>query len=539
MIEYDAMQRTISQSLLMAFALALLVLLNILWLRRSKPVLARFLAFVGGLFAAVWAVAPALPVIVVGGGLLLSWRVFLTRRLTVLSPLLLLSVAAGLRLPGLWLESAWYDETFTAAIAQLPLDRLPAVIASDVHPPLWYLLEWLIVRVFGVSEAALRLPAALFGLLLVWLAYRLALALQLEHKTALATGWLVALLPAFLYYSNEARAYSLLACAVVGAGIAIIKDRPRWFALAALVAMYSHNIGFAYAGLLGLAALAYRPALWRRWLPWLALAGLAGSVWLPVMVSQTHDISNGFWTGTLYSGAVLMPFIELTIGTRIDADLGMLLMVVAFGISGLSVLFSWRWLTAAPGRLLALMVFGVPGVVALLSAVWSNVYLPRAFLGSAVGLCILWARLLVESERGDRRALLAWTGQVILIPLVAYYIAPGRHDMRSLARACNGADVVYSTTVSGAFMAAYHVPDLPLAVWARAGDGNQELPSETLEAFGWALVSNVPDGRVCVIEVDTPLNRPDERTYFANTFADLRQTTIAQNNIFALRAGVK
>src|SRR6185369_16047245 len=111
----------------------------------------------------------------------------------------LMVLAAGLRLVGLGSESLWYDETFTALLAKLDLPHMLAAVRGDVHPPLWYLIEWLNVRIFGGSEFAMRLPAALFSVLAVWLVWRLAVGLGFMPKTALLAGVLAAVLPASVY----------------------------------------------------------------------------------------------------------------------------------------------------------------------------------------------------------------------------------------------------------------------------------------------------------------------------------------------------
>ncbi len=58
----------------------------------------------------------------------------------------------------------------------------PPMIAQ----PLWYVIEWVALRLIGESEIALRLPALAFGLLGVCLCYRLGLALGCTRQVS---GW--------------------------------------------------------------------------------------------------------------------------------------------------------------------------------------------------------------------------------------------------------------------------------------------------------------------------------------------------------------
>src|SRR6202022_406074 len=77
----------------------------------------------------------------------------------------LLLLAAGLRVSTLDLQSFWYDEAFTPVrVLHAGLGAtLHSVVHTENSPPLWYLLAWLDVRLFGDGELALRLPSALAG----------------------------------------------------------------------------------------------------------------------------------------------------------------------------------------------------------------------------------------------------------------------------------------------------------------------------------------------------------------------------------------
>src|SRR5690606_16059505 len=72
-------------------------------------------------------------------------------------------LAFALRVVGMWIPQLWYDENFTLILARLPFDRMIAATAGDVHPPLWYLIEWGWLRLFpdpGLVPAwTLRIPA--------------------------------------------------------------------------------------------------------------------------------------------------------------------------------------------------------------------------------------------------------------------------------------------------------------------------------------------------------------------------------------------
>ena len=86
---------------------------------------------------------------------------------------------------------------------------------------------------FGYSEIALRAPSVIFGVLTVWLVFKLG---GKWPALLLATSGL------HVYYSQEARMYSLVTLAVT-ASFWALKER-RWliYILASLAAIYSHYL---------------------------------------------------------------------------------------------------------------------------------------------------------------------------------------------------------------------------------------------------------------------------------------------------------
>ncbi|MFQ5610757.1 MAG: glycosyltransferase family 39 protein [Anaerolineae bacterium] len=118
-------------------------------------------------------------------------------------------VAFGLRLYLLGRQSLWYDEGVTWYVSQMSVPDLVRWTAADIQPPLYYLLTWLFGRLIGGSEWALRFPSALFGVLLVPVMWRLARRL-FGRETAFITAAIVACAPVMVYYSQEARMYTLL-----------------------------------------------------------------------------------------------------------------------------------------------------------------------------------------------------------------------------------------------------------------------------------------------------------------------------------------
>ena len=57
----------------------------------------------------------------------------------------------------LFCSSIWFDESFTVALMRHPLGEVISIAATDVHPPLYYILLWGFTRLFGQSLLTMRL----------------------------------------------------------------------------------------------------------------------------------------------------------------------------------------------------------------------------------------------------------------------------------------------------------------------------------------------------------------------------------------------
>jgi mannosyltransferase len=125
--------------------------------------------------------------------------------------LLLVAVAAALRFVGLAKQGFWYDEANTAYLVSLgPRSMLDVVPQTELTPPLYYVVAWVWVRVFGSGEAGLRSLSALAGILTVPVMYAIGRQLA-THRAGLIAGALGATSPLLVWYSQEARSYALFA----------------------------------------------------------------------------------------------------------------------------------------------------------------------------------------------------------------------------------------------------------------------------------------------------------------------------------------
>src|SRR5271166_302117 len=181
--------------------------------------------------------------------------------------------AAWLRLSHLGSKSLWLDEGATVALARASWQHFAWVW--------WYgeanlqTVYFLLMRVWihgGLSEAWLRLPSALFGIVSVPLMYIVARRF-VPTGAALASAALLTFSPAHVYYSQEARSYTLTIFLVLLSSYFFVRavdegrrrDWVLWTAFG-ILAFYSHDFA-ALVLVAQVCSLLFRktaPATWRR-----------------------------------------------------------------------------------------------------------------------------------------------------------------------------------------------------------------------------------------------------------------------------------
>lgn len=121
---------------------------------------------------------------------------------------LLIVLAVVLRLPNLG-ESVWYDEVWYAARgASYSLADLWDHFLTEPPAPLYGIVMFFWVRVFGDGELAVRVPSLVLGLASIGLTYRIAGAYGSPWVAVLAAAFLC-VSPVHVWYSQEATPYAM------------------------------------------------------------------------------------------------------------------------------------------------------------------------------------------------------------------------------------------------------------------------------------------------------------------------------------------
>ena len=175
----------------------------------------------------------------------------------------LVALASLIRLLVIDNQSFWMDEALTAYETHSSFGGMLGTVAHiETTPPLYFVLIWLWAHVFGSGEVALRSFSTLAGIALVPIAFLSARELVSRPAGVLAAAF-VAVNPFLVWYSQEARAYMLLAALSGASFLWFIRARENpnvrnvvwWAALSSLAVMTHFFAGFLVAP----------EALWLLW----------------------------------------------------------------------------------------------------------------------------------------------------------------------------------------------------------------------------------------------------------------------------------
>jgi hypothetical protein len=119
-------------------------------------------------------------------------------------------IAAAVRFFRLDHQSYWLDEACTLTLIKRDfVHMLSTIPQTERTPPLYFIVAWLWSRLFGFGEFAVRSLSAVAGIAAVPVAYAAARRL-FGARNAVFAAILIAVNPFLLYFSQEARSYSLL-----------------------------------------------------------------------------------------------------------------------------------------------------------------------------------------------------------------------------------------------------------------------------------------------------------------------------------------
>ncbi|KAA3647914.1 MAG: phospholipid carrier-dependent glycosyltransferase [Chloroflexi bacterium] len=311
---------------------------------------------------------------------------------------IVLLIGLGVRLIGLVSRPIWYDEAFSLLVARG--DTLAFPFATDVHPPLYYLLLSFWTALWGDSIAIARLFSIVLSLVVIFLAYQICLIL-FDKEIAVWSGLLLAVSPFLVHYAQEIRMYSLLTVFVLLAAYAYWRATREqgwlWWALfaaSAALAQYNHNLAVFF-----LLPLASWPLLTRNWKN-LFKIGIASTLallvyipWLLGLLAQVDAVRAAYWIeqpGVVDIFRVLIMFVSNLPVPPVWLPVSLASALFLVILAGWHTIKRYRQGHEKRQISIWLMMMAfLPMALMFLVSFWLPVFLHRAFLPSAV-FFLIW-----------------------------------------------------------------------------------------------------------------------------------------------------
>lgn len=413
--------------------------------------------------------------------------------------LLLTLLGLLLRLYQLGEWSFWHDEALTLLLARQPVAQLIAITATDVHPPLYFLIVKFFLN-FGQNEVIVRLPGVLFGTMAVPATYWLGRIL-FDDRVGLMAALIMAISPLQLFYAQEARMYTQLLLLTLLSGCcffqALRTDLYQWwgvFVLAATLAAYTAYFAFPVFAAMGMYVLLVERQRQRIFCFFAAMivVGVLYLPWVSVFLAQTRAVIDTYWIAqpsplvlfTTLSGF----FISYTLPSFwIAVSLVTTLLIIFVVLNDGRHVFRRKQMDAKP--LLWLLLWGFsPLVGTFLISFIQPIFQLRTVLTAAPAFYLLVAWGTVRSrQRQVNLFLFLPTVALMLFSLFNFYFNPAfeKPAWRAAAAYVNThtqpGDVVLHTSDSSflPFLAyEHHVPHILLPI--DPDEASKNAPSQSI-----------------------------------------------------------
>jgi mannosyltransferase len=228
--------------------------------------------------------------------------------------IIILLLGLALRLWGISSESYWMDEAISIKQAQARDAEAMQVIKDDINLPLYIAILHYWIKAFGTSELAVRGLSAIFGTIAIAVAYLLSRRL-FNERVALISAALISVSPIMIYYSQEARSYSMFVLLSLSSFFFFVryvqekksKDIAAYFACSLLM-IYTHLFAF----LVLVAQNAYIIYVYRfrlkRLVAWLGSQFMLILLFLPIVPNVAMNVSNRIFTSWITQPDILKVF---------------------------------------------------------------------------------------------------------------------------------------------------------------------------------------------------------------------------------------
>lgn len=281
-------------------------------------------------------------------------------------------------------NNVWTDEAFTIELLKSDMSGIVQGTASDVHPPLYYLIAKCFTYVLGDSLLALKLVSIVpmllcmtWGAVIVWRRF--------GFQAALLFDFFLGAIPCTMEYAVQIRMYSWAVFFITFMGLwayeAYAEERWLYFAgvaAASAAAAYTHYFAFVSAiwiyGFLFLSLL-FTPGKRRglaKWLAAVVVSLISYLPWMPYMKIQVKGVSRNYWIEEI-TGETVKEFFPFLFDMGIPWTTAVWLIILAVGIA-----FAVYRVCKKESRegIFALLCFATPVLTAVTGVVMSSLIRP-------------------------------------------------------------------------------------------------------------------------------------------------------------------
>lgn len=347
-------------------------------------------------------------------------------------------LAFGLRIYQLDKHDFWFDEVVTHIQISDGFSESRKDILNnffDTHPPFYYFLLRYWSVFFGGNEFVLRFFSLIFGVLSVIFTYKLA-KLSFKESTALWAAALLAVSPFNIWYSQEARMFTLSTCLSILNVYFFLKilfgekNSASWtgYFISLVFLLFTTYFGFFLLLPQAIFILYNRKAL-LKWAIAMLLAGVIFLIFaLPIFMHQLETVRYKFWLSSLYNAGVICNSISnFVFGYNSSQLIHSIAPVLIVGI-GLFSLFNMPVKTRVIlGSFLAVPIFAV----FIFSKIFFPIYIDRHLIIFSPFLYIILSNGIYSLKyRFFRLAVIFLFAACIISSLFNYYYdkLPFRHS---------------------------------------------------------------------------------------------------------------
>lgn len=212
-------------------------------------------------------------------------------------------------------DTVWTDEAYTFAMIKHPFSDIWRITAADVHPPLYYWYLKTLTSPFSYSLLSAKIASILPYVFIMIFGGR-QLKKLFNSRTSILFMGMFFCFPSAMAYSIEVRMYSLAAAFVFACAIfayrfwkySQVRDGIG-FVVSGVGAAYTHYFAFVSIiivyGLLLIAIIIEKRALFKKWLVFVLLSVLVYAPWLSEFYNQlVYKVQNEYWIERISIGTV-------------------------------------------------------------------------------------------------------------------------------------------------------------------------------------------------------------------------------------------